>query len=404
MRFVTAYFIEWLSLLGRWLHLITGIAWIGSSFYFIWLNNHLLKPDAAQAARGVSGEAWMVHGGAFYSVQKYSVSPAALPSSLHWFYWEAYTTFLSGLFLLCLMYYAQAEIYLIDPRVMALSKPLAIALGIGFLVGGWLLYDALCRSPLGRNALHTGIAVAALCVAAAWSLCQVFSGRGAFIEFGAMLGSIMVANVFFVIIPNQRKMVKAMQSGEIPDAELGRRGALRSTHNTYFTLPVLFTMTSNHYAITYGARYNWLVLIALSVAGVLIRIYFVARHRASEHGGHTSPIPLLLAAVIFATLASRLLPAPISTAEIDIKGNEFLRVQHIIAIRCTTCHAAVPTQPGFSAAPKGVMFDTPEQILLQLDTIQQQLATHTMPVGNLTNMTEEERASVLDWMQRGAPH
>jgi len=401
---VTAYLIEWLSLLGRWLHLVAGIAWIGSSFFFIWLNNHLLNPaNTADSERGVAGESWMVHGGAFYHAQKYRTAPAALPDSLHWFYWEAYTTFLSGLFLLCLMYYAQAEVYLIDPRVMPLSKPVAIALGVGFIAGGWLIYDAICRSSLGRNVRATGVVIAMLLGLAAWSLCHVFSGRGAFIEFGVMIGSIMVANVFFVIIPGQRKLVKALLEGRTPDPEDGRRGSLRSTHNTFLTLPVLFTMTSNHYAITYGARYNWLVLIALSIAGAAIRIYFVRRH--SQHD-RTSPLPLVLAAVVFAVLIVTLMPAASTTATAiqSSKADDFTRVQHIVQQRCTTCHSPTPTQPGFVAPPKGVELDTPDKILVHLAAMQQQLTTRAMPVGNLTGMTDDERADVLDWMQRGAPH
>jgi len=227
-----AYWLDWLSLFGRWLHLVAGIAWIGSSFYFIWLDNHLLAPsDPALARRGVAGELWAVHGGGFYNAHKYRVAPETLPSTLHWFYWEAYTTFLSGFFLLCLLYYAQAEVYLIDPSVAVLSKPAAIGIGIAFLVGGWLVYDGLCRSPLARKPpVMAGVLVLAL-VAAAWVLCHLFSGRGAYMEFGAMLGTIMVANVLFVIIPGQRELVRAKREGREPDPRHGIAGKLRSTHN-----------------------------------------------------------------------------------------------------------------------------------------------------------------------------
>jgi uncharacterized membrane protein len=275
---MSAFLIEFLGLLGRWVHLITGIAWIGASFYFVWLDDHLLPPtDEALLRKGVGGELWAVHGGGFYNAQKYRLAPQELPRSLHWFYWEAYSTFLSGVFLLCLLYYGQAEIYLIDPRVAALTKLGAIAISIGFILGGWLTYDALCRSPLARRPAGLATVIAILCGAAAYGLCHVFSGRGAFIQFGAMLGTIMVANVFFVIIPAQREMVRAKQQGREPDTQAGLRGKIRSVHNTYFTLPVLFTMISNHYALTFGARHNWLVLIAISSAGVLIRAYFVDR-------------------------------------------------------------------------------------------------------------------------------
>jgi uncharacterized membrane protein len=264
---MSAFALDFLSLLGRWVHLVTGIAWIGASFYFVWLDDHLLPPtDEALLRKGVGGELWAVHGGGFYNAQKYRLAPQALPQSLHWFYWEAYSTFLSGAFLMCLLYYAQAEIYLIDPGVAALTKPAAISIGVAFIVGGWLVYDMLCRSPLARRPAWLAGAVALLCCAAAYGLCRSFSGRGAFIQFGAMLGTIMVANVFFVIIPGQKEMVRAKREGREPDSAAGLRGKVRSVHNTYFTLPVLFTMISSHYALTFGARHNWLVTRAICAA------------------------------------------------------------------------------------------------------------------------------------------
>jgi uncharacterized membrane protein len=401
---MTAYLLDWLSLLGRWLHLIAGIAWIGASFYFIWLDNHLVPPaDPALVNKGVAGELWAVHGGGFYNSHKYRVAPATLPPCLHWFYWEAYTTFLSGFFLLCLLYYGQAEAYLIDPSVAALSKPVAIAIGVAFLVGGWVVYDGLCRSPLGRNGLALGAVLAVLLAAAAWGLCHLFGGRGAYMEFGAMLGSIMVANVFFVIIPGQRELVRAKQEGREPDPKHGIAGKLRSTHNTYFTLPVLFVMISNHYAMTFGARNNWLVLIALSAAGVLIRQYFVARHKAHERNGRTSPVPVVLGVLTLGGVAFALTPARSPQGGASHEA-DFARVQAIVAQRCAGCHAPTPTQPGFTAPPNGVLLDTPEHIVAHTVQIHQQIATRAMPVGNLTGLTEEERAEVLRWIERGAPH
>src|ERR1700692_4777107 len=312
---MTAYLVDILSLLGRWVHLITGIAWIGASFYFVWLDNHLVAPtDEALARKGVAGELWAVHGGGFYNAQKYRVAPRELPRVLHWFYWEAYSTFLSGFFLLGLLYYAQAEVYLIDPRVAALSKPAAIGIGLAFIIGGWVVYDGLCRSPLAHSAAWLAGLIALLSSAAAFALCRLFSGRGAFIEFGAMLGTIMVANVFFVIIPGQREIVRAKREGREPDPQAGLRGKQRSVHNTYFTLPVLFTMISNHYAVAFGARRNWLVLIAMSAAGVLIRVYFVARHKRHERGGKTSPISALLGLAVLAAAAAALAPPHTSPA------------------------------------------------------------------------------------------
>src|SRR5580700_6760893 len=340
MPIMSAFMIEFLGLLGRWVHLITGIAWIGASFYFVWLDDHLLPPvDESLVRKGVGGELWAVHGGGFYNAQKYRVAPEVLPRSLHWFYWEAYSTLLSGFFLMGLLYYAQAEIYLIDPRVAALSKPQAVAISLGFIVGGWLVYDALCRSPLVRRPTWLAAVIALLACAAAYGLCHLFSGRAAFIQFGAMLGTIMVANVFFVIIPGQREMVRAKQDDREPDPQAGLRGRLRSVHNTYFTLPVLFTMISNHYAVAFGARRNWLVLIAMSAAGVLIRVYFVARHKRHERGGRTSPTSAVLGLAVLGATAAALAPPPAPPAAADASSAHFEAIQHIVALRCAPCHA-----------------------------------------------------------------
>ena len=393
------YLFEIVSLLGRWLHIIVGIAWIGASFYFVWLDNHLLRPVAANA--GVGGELWAVHGGGFYHSQKYKVAPETLPGTLHWFYWEAYSTWLSGMFLLCLMYYGRAELYLIDPQVAALSKPMAIGIALASLLASWLIYDALCRSPLGRDDRWLGLVITWVLGFEAWLLCQLFSGRGAFIQFGAALGTIMVANVFFVIIPGQRELVRAKQEQREPDPIHGLRGKQRSVHNTYFTLPVLFTMISNHYASTFGARYNWLVLIAMSLAGACIRGWFVARHKAHERGGKTSPVLVIVGVMLLAGIAVAL--APMRTATSRTAASEFGRVQSIFQQRCVPCHSPTPTHPAFASAPNGIMLDTPERIQAALTLTQQQLASRAMPLGNLTGMSEEERAAVLSWIEHGAP-
>ena len=397
-----AYLLEWLNLLGRWLHLIAGIAWIGASFYFVWLDNHLLPPkDDNLRARGVSGELWAVHGGGFYNAQKYGIAPETLPDTLHWFKWEAYVTWLSGMFMLSVVYYVGADAYLIDRSVADLTPTSAILTGLATLAGGWIVYDRLCASPLGGKPRLLASILAVLLAAAAYGLCHVFSGRGAFIHFGAMLGTIMVANVFFVIIPGQRELVKAKAEGRIPDAIHGLRGKQRSVHNTYFTLPVIFTMISNHYAGTYGATGNWLVLLAICAAGAAIRTWFVARHK-SHTLGTPSPLPLIVGILILAITAFALVPAkPSQTAA---SGIDFTRAQAIVMQRCAVCHAAKPTQPGFSAAPKGVMFDTPERIFAQTTQMHQQLVTKAMPIGNLSNMTDTERADLIAWIERGAPH
>jgi uncharacterized membrane protein len=401
------YLYDWASLLGRWLHLITGIAWIGASFYFVWLDNHLLPPQRGELVdAGVGGELWAVHGGGFYNPQKYRTAPAELPPTLHWFYWEAYTTWLSGFFLLCLLYFGQASVYLIDPAVAALSVPVAIGIALAFLVVGWLVYDALCRSPLGRNDGALGAVLFVLLGAAAYALCHLYSGRGAYILFGATIGTMMVANVFFVIIPGQREMVNAKRDGRPLDPVYGLRGKQRSVHNTYFTLPVLFVMISNHFALTYGAKYNWLVLIAMAFAGAAIRAWFVARHKAHERGGRTPLLPLALGFAVLAGVIIALEPRPASdaTASVVPAAQRFAEVQAIVNQRCVPCHAAKPAFAGFTAAPKGVLLDSPAAILAQTVPMQTQLRTKVMPIGNLTQMTDAERATVLAWLGDGAPH
>jgi uncharacterized membrane protein len=418
---VTTYLLDWAGLLVRWLHVVAGIAWIGASFYFVWLDNHLLPsahPDAADPR--IAGEVWAVHGGGFYRSQKYRLAPAVLPAPLHWFYWEAYTTWLSGFTLLTLLYLFRAEAYLIDPAVLPLSKAAAVGLAVGALVTAWLVYDGLCRSPLGRRPAALMTAIAVMIAGLAWALCHLFSGRGAFMVYGSALGTLMVANVLFVIIPGQRELVRAKQAGREPDAAPGLRGKQRSVHNTYFTLPVVFIMISNHYAMTYGGRYNWLVLIAMSVAGACIRGWFVARHKPSQARGLAAAAPaaiggLTVIAVIIAlspwagSAARNAAAQAASTAQPGtIAGGpgsgsaEGLRVQQIIERRCVPCHAAVPREPGFAAPPNGLAFETMDEVSAHLPEMQAQLAARAMPLGNLTQMTDAERSTVLDWISRGA--
>jgi uncharacterized membrane protein len=394
------YLLDWAGLLLRWLHLVAGIAWIGASFYFVWLDNHLQRPAAAGSDPGIAGELWAVHGGGFYRSQKYQLAPPVLPATLHWFYWEAYTTWLSGFALLCLLYFFRAEAYLIDPAVAAMSKPMAVGIVLGVLIASWLIYDALCRSPLGRHTSALGALIGLLLALEAWGLCQLFSGRGAFMVFGSALGSIMVANVLLVIIPGQRELVRAKQQGRAPDPAAALRGKQRSVHNTYFTLPVLFVMISNHYAMTFGARYNWLVLIAISFAGACLRAWFVARHRAAERGGHVPALPMVLGVLALAAVVVALAPAPGRGAASTqaMAAAEQAHVQQIVQVRCVPCHAATPTQAGFSAAPNGLILQTPDQLSAHLPEVQQQLSARTMPLGNLTAMTEEERSAMLAWI------
>ncbi len=409
-----AYIVDWLNVFGRWIHFITGIAWIGSSFYFVWLDNHLLPvADKSDEDKGVAGEVWSVHGGGFYHAQKYRVAPGQLPDTLHWFKWEAYTTWITGMFLLALIYWYGAEIYLVDRSVADLSQAAAIGVAVAFLIGGWFVYDLLCKSALGKNDAALGGVIFALLIVAAWGLCELFSGRGAYIHFGSMLGTIMVANVFFVIIPGQRRLVEATREGRSPDPADGIEAKQRSVHNTYFTLPVLFVMISNHYAMTYGHEYNWLVLVGISLAGALIRIHFVARHK-----GKASLLPVALALLILLGVASLIAPrttravadvavAPPPTSQTDgVQSGgpvTFADVVTIVQARCTSCHGAEPTFAGFPAAPAGVELDQPQQIVKEaLRIYQQAVVTRIMPIGNLTQMTDEERLTIDRWYRDGA--
>ncbi|HET6630407.1 MAG TPA: urate hydroxylase PuuD [Woeseiaceae bacterium] len=388
-----AYIVEWLNLLARWAHFVVGIAWIGSSFYFIWLDNHLQAPEAAaDTDKGVGGELWSVHGGGFYRAHKYKVAPPALPETLHWFKWEAYTTWLTGMFLLALVYWYGAAIYLVDPAVAELSQPAAVGIAILVIAGGWLVYDLLCKSPLGRNEPALAGTLLVLTAVLAWGLCELYSGRGAYIHYGATLGTIMVANVFFVIIPGQRKLVAAAGRGEAPDPAPGLRAKQRSVHNTYFTLPVLFVMISNHFAMTYNNAWNWLVLVGFSVAGALIRVWFVARHK-----GRASPLPIVVAIAILLAVAFALAPRTRAASSIEVTLAD---VQPIIERRCTACHSSEPTNAAFPAAPAGVVLDTAEQIRAEALRIHRQaVVLEAMPIGNLTHMTDHERAVIEAWYQ-----
>ena len=386
-----AYIADWLNLLLRWLHLITGVAWIGASFYFVWLDNHLEAPkDSRDDEKGVGGELWSVHGGGFYHAQKYRVAPAQLPERLHWFKWEAYSTWLSGMALLALVYWYGAEIYLIDPSIAELSSVWAVAIAITYIVGGWVVYDLLCKSPLARDDRVFGAVLLLLVALLAWSLCQLFSGRGAYIHFGAVLGTIMVANVAMVIIPGQRKMVEAAGRGEAPDPAPGIKAKQRSVHNTYFTLPVLFVMISNHYALTYGHDYNWVILIGIALVGALIRVYFVARHK-----GQATLLPVVIAVLLLAGIVVALAPRAADSNGAQVS---FDQVRNVVNSRCTTCHANAPTHPAFPAAPLGVVLDTDERILAEASRIYQQtVVTKIMPIGNLTAMSDQERQIIDQW-------
>ncbi|HEX6136454.1 MAG TPA: urate hydroxylase PuuD [Casimicrobiaceae bacterium] len=391
-----AYILDWLNLLVRWLHLITGIAWIGASFYFVMLDNSLLPPAKPEdTKRGVFGELWAVHGGGFYVSQKFLTGPKGEPLSehLHWSKWEAYTTWLSGMGLLALIYWFGASSYLIDSGVMALSVPAAIAISLGFLAGGWLVYDGLCRLLEGRENLLAGV-ILVFVMACAWALFHLFGARAAFIHVGAMIGTIMVANVFFHIIPGQKRMVADIRAGRAPDPRPGVIGKQRSVHNTYFTLPVLFVMISNHYPMTYSHPHGWLVLGVIMLAGVLIRQFFVLRHRGNVNWALPAGGVVLLAAVAVA-----LAPKPVDTSGGKVA---FAKIQGVVKERCLPCHAAQPTQPGFAQPPKGVVLETPEQVRANAAKIAETVGSKYMPIANLTQMTDDERTLIAAWFAQGA--
>jgi uncharacterized membrane protein len=387
-----AYLLDWINLLLRWLHLIAGVAWIGASFYFVMLDSSLDRPARKQdEERGVSGELWAVHGGGVYQSQKFLLGPVGEPlaEKLHWSKWEAYTTWLSGMGLLVVVYWFGARTYLIDSQVMALSPAAAIAISAGVIGGGWIVYNLLCQALKGSDSALAAILLALVCFAS-WGLFQLLSARAAYLHVGAMMGSIMAANVFFHIIPGQKKVVAQMRAGETPDAEPGIVGKQRSVHNTYFTLPVLFIMISNHYPMTYSHDNGWLVLIFIMLAGVLIRQFFVLRH-----SGSASPALPAVAVVLLLSMVWYLSPKPVDSAGADRVSEA--RIAAIVNSRCVACHASKPTQPGFAEAPLGLVMETPQQIEILAARIAATVQSKYMPIGNLTGMTDQERAIVATW-------
>lgn len=385
---------EWLNLALRWLHLTAGIAWIGSSFYFVWLDNHLKSPAAGEA----SGELWSVHGGGFYHNQKYQVAPRAMPDELHWFKWEAYFTWLSGFSLLVLIYYFGAQSFLIDPAKAALSPGAAIAIGLAALALGWLVYDLLCRSPLRQSNLALGAFWFACLVWAAALLDSLFSARAAYLHIGAIVGTVMVANVFFVIIPNQRKVVADLVAGRTPDPALGAAAKQRSLHNNYMTLPVLFLMISQHYPMTYGAERPWLVLALLGLTGVAVRHVFNLRGRGRSTGPTIAIAAALgIASVTYVTLEKGGGGGPAGSVT-------YAQIQPILATHCTACHSPHPTNPAFPTPPLGLVLDSYEHAGAASAKIKAMAVdSETMPLGNPTHMTRAERQTLGAWITAGAP-
>ncbi|MES2442370.1 MAG: urate hydroxylase PuuD [Pseudomonadota bacterium] len=386
---------EWLNLAIRWLHLTAGIAWIGSSFYFVWLDNHLKPPAAGEA----SGELWSVHGGGFYHNQKYQVAPSQMPEQLHWFKWEAYFTWISGFSLLVLVYYVGAQSFLIDPAKAALSPAAAIAIGLVALALDWVAYDLLCRSSLGANNLAFGICWFICLLLAAYGLDTVFSARAAYMHVGAIMGSVMVGNVFFIIIPNQRKVVADLIAGRAPDPALGRAAKQRSLHNNYMTLPVLFIMISHHYPMTYGAERPWLVLALLGLTGVAVRHVFNLRGRGQPTGRTILlAITLALASVTYVTWEKGA-PKPAPAGHVA-----YAEIAPIVATHCAACHSAHPTNPAFASPPLGLVLDSYAHVSAAAPRIKARAVdTETMPMGNTTGMTRAERDKLGAWIAAGAP-
>ena len=386
---------EWAGMMLRWLHVIAGIAWIGSSFYFVHLDLSLRKREGLPD--GVGGETWQVHGGGFYHMQKYLVAPAELPEELTWFKWEAYATWISGMLLLAAVYYTSAEFYLIDRAVLELTPLWAVGISVVLLAVGWLVYDLLCRSPLGRNdALLMPVGFVFL-IFVAWGCTQLFSGRGAFIQIGALTGTIMAANVLMVIIPNQKKTVAALLAGEEPAARLGRQAKQRSLHNNYLTLPVLFLMISNHYPLNFATEWNWVIVAIVIVIGVSIRHFFNSRH-----AGHGTPwwTWAVAAAGGLAILWLNSFPAaaPAESGTADT-GPGFDAVEEVVLSRCSMCHTEEPFWEGIVRPPLNVRLDTPGAILREAGRIETQaVLSRAMPPGNITEMTEEERLLIAAWL------
>ncbi len=386
--------VDWLALVTRWLHIIFGAAWIGTSFYFNWLNNHIRPVLGGPTPPGVEGELWSVHGGRFYQVVKYEVAPPRLPEVLHWFKYEAYFTWVTGAVLLALVYYLEPTAYLVDTQVRDLDPLVAVSIGVGTLVVGWLVYHLLCRSPLGRFPVPFALLGFALLTGAAYGLSQVFGARAAYVHVGALIGTIMAWNVFFVIIPNQKALVDAMTAGTAPDGALGRAAAQRSLHNNYFTLPVLFIMVSNHYPMTFGHEWSWALLGGISLVGAGVRHWFNLRGQGQKN---VWILPVAAAGIVALALVS----APRTT---EYEGEAtFAMVRDIVERRCVECHSAQPTSELYPVAPQGVMFDQPQQIVDRAARIHNQVVvTQQMPLSNLTGITDEERAIVGAWFRRGA--
>jgi uncharacterized membrane protein len=395
---------DWLTFAVRWLHVITGIAWIGSSFYFVALDLGLKQRPGMPV--GAYGEEWQVHGGGFYHIQKYLVAPENMPEHLIWFKWESYVTWLSGFGMLALVYYAGADLYLIDPNVLDVSKPMAIAISLASLGFGWLAYDMICRSPFGNDNTRLMVLLYFILVVVAWGYTQLFTGRAAYLHLGAFTATIMSANVFFIIIPNQKKVVADLIAGRTPDPALGKQAKQRSTHNNYLTLPVLFLMLSNHYPLAFGTQYNWIIASLVFLMGVTIRHWFNTRH--ANKGSPTwtwLATVLLFIAIMWLSTVPKVLSdggeARASTAaEAVVASPDFSKVRDTVLGRCSMCHAREPGWEGIIVPPKGVVLEADGDIVAHAREIYLQAGrSHAMPPANVTGITEEERQLIASWYE-----
>jgi uncharacterized membrane protein len=389
---------EWLSLIFRWLHVVAAMGWIGSSFYFIALDLSL-KPGQG-LPDSVKGEAWQVHGGGFYRIVKYLVAPAAMPDELTWFKWEAYTTWLSGFALVVIVYYLEADLFLVDKSVMDLTATQAALFSFGSLVLAWLLYEVACRSGLARHELPFAIGGYLFLVGLTYAFTHVLSGRGAFNQIGAIIGTIMVANVFATIIPNQKKIVAALLMGQTPEPRWGAVGKERSVHNNYLTLPVIVLMISNHYPLLFGTRYNWAIVAIVLALGPVIRHFFNARHAGKPSPWWVWGVAALgMVGILWLSAAG---PRDSHTGALPAKV-DFAAVEEIVTSRCSMCHAAEPVWSGIVTAPKAILLDDASHIRRYAALIGRNAVwSSAMPPGNVTEMTAEERATIAAWLARGA--
>jgi uncharacterized membrane protein len=387
------HLMEWLNIVVRLMHITFGIAWIGASFYFVFLENALNRTENVRDE--LAGNLWAVHGGGFYYLEKYKVAPKTIPKHLHWFKYEAYFTWISGFSLLFVVYYFNAQAMLIDKNILDISTFSGISIGIGSFVASWILYDLLCKSKLINHKIVFTLLGFVIAVAFAYFYCRVFSARAAYIHFGAMLGSLMVANVFFVIIPAQKAMVKAAKEGKPLDPSLGKKALARSMHNNYFTLPVLFVMISNHFPSTFGNDYPWVILAIITLGTAGVKHYL----NLKEKGQYTVWV---LPISIFILLAATFITAPAKPGECN-KTISFAEVNTIVNKRCISCHSKKPTDDVYTAPPNGVVYDTPEDIVKLKDKIMQRVViTKTMPQNNKTNITQAERDIIGCWINQGA--